>query len=251
MLIFGRIGAGVGLIGSEGMTIVKPSKRMMDHIDRTIETYDRIAAAYRLVATPEHRAWLEDSMHTFFDRLPGPSVLVAGCGEGGDSRYLRGLGAQVISFDLSEGMLSLARAADPEGTYLRVDLRDLDRIGRSFDGIRACACLYHLTKPEFRACLAGFRGLLNDRGVLFLNLKLGDGERFIDVPRDGYPGGEAAKEKLVGGRYYAFYRREELKGYFSGYLIEKERRDILKEGEGAMEFYDRLFRYWMVLGTTR
>jgi SAM-dependent methyltransferase len=211
----------------------------MDHVDRTIETYDRIAADYHVIATPEHRAWLEDSMREFFGRLPGPSMLVAGCGEGRDSRFLTGLGARVISFDLSDGMLALARAADPDGSYLRADLRDARSIGQGFDGIWACACLYHLTKPEFRACLAAFFQMLSPRGVLFLNLKLGTGERIIDTLRDGYPGGDVAREKLGGSRFYAFYRRDELTDYFSEFTVEKERRDLLKEGEGAMEFWLR------------
>jgi SAM-dependent methyltransferase len=166
-------------------------------------------------------------------------VLVAGCGEGRDSRYLRGLGARVISFDLSEGMLALARAADPEGTYIRTDLRDARSINGSFDGIWACACLYHLTKTEFQACLKTFHQMLHPRGVLFLNLKLGTGEQFIDRPRDGYPGGDEAKGKLAGSRFYAFYRRDELTDFFSDFVVEKERRDLLKEGEGAMEFWLR------------
>ena len=49
----------------------------------------------------------------------------------------------------------------------------------------------------------------------------------------------AAKENLSGSRFYAFYRREELTDYFSDFIVEKERRDILKEGEGAMEFWLR------------
>jgi SAM-dependent methyltransferase len=211
----------------------------MDHTKRTIETYNQIAAAYHVIATPEHRAWVEDSMREFFGRLAGPSVLVAGCGEGRDSRYLRVLGADVISFDLSDGMLALARSADPEGTYLRVDLRDAQSIGQGFDGIWACACLYHLTKTEFRMCLGTFLRMLRPGGLLFLNLKLGSGERFIDIPRDGYPGGEAAKEKLAGSRFYAFYTPDELSEYFVDFVIEKERRDILKEGDGAMEFWLR------------
>jgi len=211
----------------------------MDPTTRTIQTYDEIAAEYHVIATPEHRAWLEDSMREFFTRLPGSSVLVAGCGEGRDSRYLGGLGALVVSFDLSDGMLALARAADPDGTYLHVDLREARSINSRFDGIWACACLYHLTKPEFRSCLKTFHQLLHPRGVLFLNLKLGTGERFIDQPRDGYPGGDEAREKLAGSRFYAFYRRDELTDYFSDFVVEKERRDILKEGEGAMEFWLR------------
>jgi SAM-dependent methyltransferase len=212
---------------------------MMDHTERTIETYNQIAAAYHVIATREHRAWLEDSMREFFGRLPGASVLVAGCGEGRDSRYLRDLGAQVLSFDLSDGMLALARSADPEGTYLQADLRDAQSIGQRFDGIWACACLYHLTKLEFRTCLRTFQQMLRPRGILFLNLKLGVGERFIEIPRDGYPGGDVAKEKLVGSRFYAFYTRDELSEYFEDFVVEKERRDLLKEGDGAMEFWLR------------
>ena len=59
----------------------------MDHAKRTIETYDQIATDYHVIATPEHRAWLEDSMREFYSRLPGKTALVAGCGEGRDSRY--------------------------------------------------------------------------------------------------------------------------------------------------------------------
>ena len=211
----------------------------MDHAARTIETYDQIAADYHVIATPEHRAWLEDSMREFHARLSGPRVLVAGCGEGRDSRYLQTLGAEVISFDLSEGMLALARASDPSGVYRQLDLREAGTIKQTFDGIWACACLYHLTKPEFRRCLRDFYERLNPGGVLFLNLKLGAGERFIEIPRDGYPGGNVAKQKLGGSRFYAFYTRDELTGYFSDYAVEKERRDLLKEGDGAMEFWLR------------
>ncbi len=43
----------------------------MDYTKRTIETYDQIAIDYHVIATPEHRAWLEDSMREFYARLPG------------------------------------------------------------------------------------------------------------------------------------------------------------------------------------
>ena len=87
--------------------------------------------------------------------------------------------------------------------------------------------------------MPSFLHLLNPGGVLFLNLKLGTGEHFIERPRDGYPGGAAAKEKLGGSRFYAFYTRNELSDYFRDYAVEKERRDLLKEGEGALEFWLR------------
>ena len=40
-------------------------------------------------------------------------------------------------------------------------------------------------------------------------------------------------------REFSFYSRDELSGYFSDYTVEKERRNHLKEGEGAMEFWLR------------
>src|SRR6185312_11788374 len=190
---------------------------MSDHVQATIQTYDRIAADYHVAATPENRAWLEGSMREFYSRLSGRTVLVPGCGEGRDSRFLRDLGAEVVSFDLSEGMLAQAREADPAGTYLQLDFRAAGSLAARFDGIWACACLYHLTKPEFRRCLADFRKLLNPGGLFFLNLKLGAGQEWLDVPRDGYFGGQASKEKLTGQRFFAYYQREELKGYFAEY----------------------------------
>ena len=71
-----------------------------------------------------------------------------------------------------------------------------ERLKENFDGIWSCACLYHLTKAEFRVCLESFHRILNPGGMVFVNLKLGTGERFIETPRDGYPGGAAAREKL-------------------------------------------------------
>lgn len=220
-------------------TVTQPSEPADDPAAATIATYNQIAREYHLIATPEHRAWLRGSMDEFYRRLPGPAILVAGCGEGRDAREFRARGAEVVSFDLAEGMLAVAREADPAGVYLHLDLRNVKAIDRKFDGIWACACLYHLTKPEFRQCLADFRALLNPGGVVFLNLKLGVGETVIHTPRHGYPGGAAAQQALAGGRFYAFYRRDELTSYFAGYTVEKERRDILKEGEGAMEFWLR------------
>jgi hypothetical protein len=59
-----------------------------DHVERTIATYDVIAPHYHVTATPELRDWEESSMRLFANYLGGTSVLVPGCGDGRDSRYL-------------------------------------------------------------------------------------------------------------------------------------------------------------------
>lgn len=210
----------------------------MNYINETIATYDLIAKDYHIISTPENRAWLEGSMRVFTSYMSGKDVLVAGCGEGQDSRFLRDLGFNTTSFDLSDGMLAIAKAEDPDGVYLKHDLRKLNELGQ-YDGIWACACLYHLTKDEFRVCLEDIESALNSGGVFFCNLKIGEGEQYIEQPRKGYSGGEKAQEKLVGNRFYAFYELEELEEYFQHFELLKERKDILKEGKGAMEFWLR------------
>jgi SAM-dependent methyltransferase len=53
--------------------------------------------------------------------LAGRRVLDLGCGAGRSSRFLRDLGNEVVGIDASGEMLNEARAADPDGTYLRHD----------------------------------------------------------------------------------------------------------------------------------
>jgi hypothetical protein len=53
------------------------------------------------------------------------------------------------------------------------------------------------------------------------------------------PGGSTARESPGGSRFYSFCNREELEEYFTGFAVEKERRDLLKEVDGAMEFWLR------------
>ena len=91
---------------------------MSDHVKITIDTYDRIASDYIKTAIPEIRAWEEESMKLFRDMLPGTSVLIPGCGDGRDSRYLKALGLSVISFDFSRGMLAQEKKYDPVGPFV-------------------------------------------------------------------------------------------------------------------------------------
>src|SRR5215475_11788869 len=47
----------------------------------------------------------------------GSSALDFGCGTGRSTRFLRNLGLDVISVDISQAMLDQARALDPDGEY--------------------------------------------------------------------------------------------------------------------------------------
>jgi 2-polyprenyl-3-methyl-5-hydroxy-6-metoxy-1,4-benzoquinol methylase len=139
-----------------------------DYVAQTIATYNVIARDYKLTATPEMRAREENSMRRFGGYLAGKRVLVPGCGDGRDSRFLRSFGLEIHSFDLSEEMLKIAVAQDPQSTYFRMDLREIDRCEGTYDGIFASGCLYHLNKPEFSECVRFCWALLS-RAVFFIS----------------------------------------------------------------------------------
>ena len=113
----------------------------VDHVTQNMETYNRIAEHYYVTATPELRAWKEESMRRFAALLPGPRVVVPGCGDGRDSRFLASLALQVTSFDLSDAMLRIARERHKSGTYLKLDLRDMANVDRSTAFGPAVACI--------------------------------------------------------------------------------------------------------------
>jgi SAM-dependent methyltransferase len=201
-----------------------------DHVAQSIATYDVIAEHYHVTATPELRAWKEASMRRFAGYLPGKRVLVPGCGDGRDSRFLSSLGLAVTSFDLSQGMLAAARKCDPHGTYLPMDFRDMETLHGPYDGIWASGCLYHLTKAEFARCVASCHLLLAAAGVFYLSMKEGRAERYEDTPGPRYPGGAKARELLRGRRFYAYYQRQELLDFLRGFDLLHEQRVVPSEG---------------------
>ena len=213
------------------MLILKKVNNMNDHVKITIDTYDRIASDYIKTAVPEIREWEEESMKLFREMLPGTSVLVPGCGDGRDSRFLKVLGFSVISFDLSKEMLTQAKKYDPQGVYQHLDIRAIRNLSGPFDGIYASGCLYHITRSEFVDFLKAATTIMSDQGVLYLNMKIGNGNEIKTNPGKAYPGGAEARSLLKGPRYYEYYSHEELSGFFADYTVLKWRNmEVQKEG---------------------
>ena len=134
-------------------------------------------------------------------------------------------------------LLNIAKAEDPTGTYLLLDLRRMDTLGGPFAGIWASGCLYHLNKPEFARCIRQCHRLLTPEGILYLNMKEGQGERFETGPLPGSPGGELAARVLAGRRFYAYYTRDELLSHFGGFDLVRE--DRITVARGGFEFWLR------------
>jgi SAM-dependent methyltransferase len=80
----------------------------------------------------------------FFDALPLPRgrTVEIGCGEGRVTRELRARGYDVVAFDVSETLVTLAREADPEGEYAVANAETLP-IG---DGVAALVVAFNVLR---------------------------------------------------------------------------------------------------------
>jgi 2-polyprenyl-3-methyl-5-hydroxy-6-metoxy-1,4-benzoquinol methylase len=112
---------------------------------------------------------------------PGAHILDAGCGPGRDSRQFVELGYRVTAMDASTAMVEMASKAIGQPVLLR-RFQDVE-FDAEFDGIWANASLLHVPAREFDDVLRRLARALKPGGVLYMSLKIGDGERIHDDGR--------------------------------------------------------------------
>jgi len=167
-----------------------------DQVKGTIETYNRSAEFFQ-------RYWSDASMAELLERfqqtLPegAQRVLDAGCGSGRDMRWLLEHGLVVVGGDLSRALLDVARRDVPQGHFVRLDLRHLPFVNGSFTGVWACASLLHLPREQMAPALCELARLLLPGGVLFLGMKRGHGEDWV--------------ESEAGRRFFTYVEANELR----------------------------------------
>lgn len=162
-------------------------------LEHTIDTYDRLAAEY--AARPVHPLNREIAR---FVELVGDRgrVVDAGCGAGQYARKLSARGMWVMALDRSTGMLAQAAVAGAPRP-LQADMLRFPLPSATFQGCFACASLLHLPRPQMPAALVEVRRVLHPDGVLYLSLKSGQGEEWVEW-------GE------LGRRFFVYYRPAEV-----------------------------------------
>lgn len=152
-----------------------------DFVTRTRTSYDAVATAYaaqfadELARRPLHRALL-----TWFAELVGKGPVVdVGCGPGRTTAYLHALGVEVSGIDLSEGMLSVARAENPTIRFAQADMLDLDLPPSSLAGVLANYSLIHIPDDRLPEVLASFHRALRPRGYLWVAFQVGEEPRHL------------------------------------------------------------------------
>ncbi len=162
--------------------------------DFTIETYNKTASRY---AKRHWRVSLWSRQYRDFTKLcKGKKILDAGSGPGRDTRYFLRKGYNVVSIDASQGMLDEAKRRVPKGHFIKMDMLNLRFARNSFDGVWCCASLLHIRKSKASKVISSFKNIIKEKGILFVSLKQGKGERTV-----AYPDGSK--------RFFAYYTRPE------------------------------------------
>jgi ubiquinone/menaquinone biosynthesis C-methylase UbiE len=157
---------------------------MDERVDRTRETYDRVAA--RFLAHTRDRSPIAFWLERFAQRLgERDMVLDLGAGPGFDSAALRRLGLRAVALDLSLGMLREGLREFP-GPRVQADARRLPLPDGCLAGVWASASLLHLSPEDMATALREVRRVLRTAGLLHVSLKSGAGAEW-EVERYGEP----------------------------------------------------------------
>jgi len=163
-------------------------------IEETIQTYKK-----------EHKKFIDAYQNNTVERdqedflqllnvINGKKILDAGCGTGTHAQYFSQKGFDVTGIDLVDEFLAHARNRC-KGEFIKMDLREMTFKPESFDGIWACASLLHVPKHELITVLGNFGKVLKNKGLMYISVKRGTGE------------------KIENGRYFSYHTLEGLENF--------------------------------------
>jgi ubiquinone/menaquinone biosynthesis C-methylase UbiE len=98
---------------------------------------------------------------------PGSSILDLGAGPGTYTRSLKSLGHKCLGLDYSRNVIEVAKAKDPEGTYVQGEAYHLPFGSGAFDAIVCVGVLQSLQSAEEALC--EIHRVLRPGGYLFLD----------------------------------------------------------------------------------
>lgn len=130
---------------------------------------------------------------TFNKLLPKGKVLEIGSGNGRDAKQLIKLGYDYIGTDISRELLKIAKRNNSGVRFLYQSVYKLNFPEDAFDGFWACATLLHVPKKRIIEALKSIQKVVKVKGIGFISLKQGQGERIEDST----------------GRYFTYFTRAE------------------------------------------
>lgn len=132
----------------------------------TIAHYATHAQSYRAGTLDHDVSQNIAALLTAIDHPPPLRLLDFGCGPGRDLRTFSELGHEAVGLDGAAPFVAMARTYSGCEVWQQ-DFLALDLPAASFDGVYACATLFHVPRPALPKVLAQLHNTLKPAGVLF------------------------------------------------------------------------------------
>ena len=144
---------------------------MNDEFSNVYDDEVRVGSYDKLEVPGSYYLAFRDLPEIIAGRVRGGKALDFGCGTGRSTRFLRGLGFDVVGVDISEHMLERARENDPGGDYRLVRESGLDEFPAGiFDLVLSAFTFDNIPTMEYKVSLfTSLKRLLSSEGCI-LNL---------------------------------------------------------------------------------
>ena len=169
----------------------------MNYKEETINSYDKHTKYLSKYFQGLFDLSKRKEFNKFMELLEGKKILDMGCGSGEHALYFKEKDLDVTCIDLSKEMIKLCKSKKLNARLM--DIENLTFPDNSFDGIWAVTSLLHIPKTKIPKIIEKLHSILTSKGLLYICLKEGKGERLIEDKQD-----KSTK------RFFAFWTKEEL-----------------------------------------
>jgi 2-polyprenyl-3-methyl-5-hydroxy-6-metoxy-1,4-benzoquinol methylase len=133
----------------------------------------------------------------------------------------------ITAIDLAPQMIAIARKQLSEVDFRVMDVRDISRLGGTFDAVMCSFCLPFLSKADAAKLIADSSALLNKGGVVYLSTMEGNEER---------AGFETTSFSGDAEIYFNYHRQQDLEDAFekNGFEIRQVKLQDYIEPDGSV-----------------
>jgi len=184
----------------------------MDKYQETFRTWNKVAKKYEEQFM--HLDVYNESYDIFCNSISvrNAAILDIGCGPGNISKHLisQKPNFRINGIDIAPNMVSLASENNPKAKFKVMDIRTIDQLESTYDGIICGFCIPYISEADVDKLFFDCYNLLNEGGILYISFVEGN------TSQSGYIIGSA------GDRSYFYY-------YTLTQLKSKANNNCLKE----------------------
>ena len=152
---------------------------MEDITKNTIDIFDVNAELYQ--SQYMNVDLYADTLDIFCEQLykMESSILEVGCGPANVTKYLlnKRPDLKILATDLSEKMLELAKKNITNVEFKKLDFRDIESLGKKFDGMVCAFCVPYLSKNELEQFVSNSSEIIKENGVLYISTMEDENEK--------------------------------------------------------------------------